>query len=128
MFENLCFFLTKSWYYLWFIRFVFCNSEWQYLTEVKKKNITLNTILKMCFHSIAVLLGCLLRDIWSDRIYLQEILDRQKFYIGKKKKKKLDVLWDSKFKTKKCPVLVIYVNTLVIKWHSITWSSLLTSP
>lgn len=50
-------------------------------------------ILKICLHSVAVLLGCLLRDVWGDRIYQQEILARQKFYT---EKKKLNVLCNCK--------------------------------
>lgn len=63
----------------------FSNIEWQYLTEVKKKILPWIMILKMCLHSVAVLLGCLLRDLWGERIYQQEILARQKLYTEKKK-------------------------------------------
>lgn len=45
-------------------------------------------ILKIHLHSVAFFWGCILRDVWGDRIYQQDILSGQKFYTEKKKESK----------------------------------------
>lgn len=72
-------------------------------------------ILKMCLHLVAVFLGNLLRDVWQDLsaidISWAEILYR----------KKINSMFYAIVHYK--IMLVIYINTVIIKLLSIIWSS-----